>query len=291
MLKTTKPRTQRKGFLALIGGGEDKVHGKDVLRQVAMLNSAARAVIIPTASSYGMDLGAEYAGIFRDFGIAQCDVLDIRYADHASDPAYVQKVDDADLIFFTGGDQVRLVEILNHSPVLAQVRARLVSGATVAGTSAGAAAASNPMMYGGDGHGFDKEAVRVAEGFGFIDGITFDTHFVSRGRIPRLTQFLCSGRSQYGLGLAEDTGVIITPDDVATVIGSDMVTALSTAALEYSNYHEVESEQHFTAHGVQLSFLAAGTRFDLRSWTCADIGCDLSKPVFANRQEVLSKFQ
>jgi cyanophycinase len=261
---------KRKGYLALIGGAEDKTHNKSVLRQVVELNRARNAAIIPTASSYGTDLGAEYAAIFRGFGVSQCSVLDILHPEQARDPRHLAAVVSADLIFFTGGDQVRLVQVFDNSPLLALVRERLAAGATVAGTSAGAAAVSNPMIYDGDGQGFEKGSVRMTKGFGFLDGVTIDTHFVARGRIARLTQFLCTGHSEYGLGLSEDTGLIIAPDDIATVFGSDVVTALSHRNVEYSNYHDVEHEQRYTVHGVQLSFLAPGAKFDLHSWSCID---------------------
>jgi cyanophycinase len=261
---------KRKGYLALIGGAEDKTFNKAVLRQVVELNRARNAAIIPTASSYGVALGVEYAAIFRSFGVPQCSVLDVLHPDQARDPRHLEAVLNADLIFFTGGDQVRLVEVLDNTALLALVRERLAAGATVAGTSAGAAAVSNPMIYDGDGQGFEKGSVRMTKGFGFLDGVTIDTHFVARGRISRLTQFLCTGHSENGLGLSEDTGLIVAPDDVATVFGSDVVTALTHRDVEYSNYHEVDREQRFTVHGVRLSFLAPGASFDLRSWSCVD---------------------
>jgi cyanophycinase len=142
---------QTRGYLALIGGGEDKQDDRTVLRCIADLNSARHAVVIPTASAYGVELGEEYAAVFLEIGVSSAQVLDVRYADQANDPVYLNQVAKSDLIFFTGGDQVRLVQVLNHTPLIARIRERFAAGATVAGTSAGAAGASDPMIYDGVG--------------------------------------------------------------------------------------------------------------------------------------------
>jgi len=192
--------------------------------------------------------------------------VDIRSPREAEHPDHLAAVDHADLIFFTGGDQVRLVQRLGGSTLLERIRARFAAGATLAGTSAGAAAASDPMIFDGDGRGFRKGSVRHGPGFGFLPEITVDTHFVSRGRISRLAQFLSSGNCHRGIGLGEDTAVFIAPDGIAEVHGCGMVTILSAEHLDVSSYHESEVGGQLTMDGLRLGFLAPGTLFDLAAW-------------------------
>ncbi len=247
--------TGRRGWIALIGGGEDKTRDRDVLSRIVHLNGARSVAIIPSASRVGDEVGEDYDRAFRGLGVARRHVVNVVRSSEAAAPDHLKAIDDADLIFFTGGDQVRLEE-----------------GATVAGTSAGAAAAGRRMLFDGDGRGFDKGSIGTADGFGFLDEVSIDTHFVSRGRLPRLTQFLCRGEASAGLGLPEDTAVLVSPDRVASVIGRDVVTALSYHHVERNDYPHVDDSERFTVDGVRLSFLAPGTRFDLRRWRCVPEG-------------------
>lgn len=262
----------RRGWIALIGGGEDKTKDREVLSGIVGLNKARSVAIIPTASRIGSEVGEDYDRAFRSIGVTRRQVLNVERSSEASDRDYLDAVDQADLIFFTGGDQVRLVEILEGTPLLARVRHRLEEGATIAGTSAGAAAAGRRMLFDGDGRGFDKGSIGTGAGFGFLDDVSIDTHFVSRGRLPRLTQFLSRGEAAAGLGLPEDTAVLISSDRIASVIGSGVVTALSYQHVERNDYSKVDEDERFTVDGVRLSFLAPGTSFDLRRWRCVPEG-------------------
>lgn len=270
--KMVQEKTSRQGCLVLIGGAEDKIYDKVVLQSALATNNAKSIVVIPTASyRYANELGVEYTDVFRNLGASRIDVLDIRKSEEAREERHVEKVKQADLIFFTGGDQLRLSEILNHTPVLDTIRKRHLEGATIAGTSAGAAAASDPMIYDGDRYGFQKGTVNSSEGFGFLEGITVDTHFVKRGRIARLIQFLArKPRQQYAIGLAEDTAIIVDPKKTAEVVGSGVVMVLSGETLNYSNYHEIEDNERITVDGLRLGVLASGAKFDLNSWRLID---------------------
>jgi cyanophycinase len=115
----------------------------------------------------------------------------------------------------------------------------------------------------------NKGAVRHAPGFGFLEGITVDTHFVARGRISRLTQFLCTDHTRRGLGLGEDTAVLIQPGGLCEVIGTGVVAVLETGDSHHSNYDRIAEDELVTGEGFRLGFLAAGTVFNLRSWRIA----------------------
>ncbi|MFH1861693.1 MAG: cyanophycinase [bacterium] len=253
----------RKGVLVLIGGDEDKSGERIILRRLVEINQAKRIAIIPTASAHPRKLAEQYLNAFKAVGVAATESVDIRNQRDASAAHYLEIIARSDLIFFTGGDQVKLVETLDDTPILKLIREQFAKGTTIAGTSAGAAAAGDPMLFDGDERGFQKGTVNVDRGFGLLSGVVVDTHFVRRRRISRLAQVLAQGCATLGIGLAEDTGIVIAPDHTFEVIGSGMVTVLDSRELAYSDYHEVAEEQQITIDGLRLSFLAAGATFSL----------------------------
>lgn len=258
--------TDKRGYLVLIGGAEDKRGEMVILRKIMDMNHNGNVVVIPTATSYGRDAIRDYEDVFRSIGAGRVDGLDIQYRDEANREDYVDTLQEADVVFFTGGDQTRLVDALCKSKVMDAVRRKFAQGATIAGTSAGAAAVSDPMIYDGDDQGFSKHAVKHARGFGLLRDITVDTHFMQRERIPRLSQFLSSGKSKKGIGIDEDTAVFVCPDNTFEVVGRGVVTVMNADKLKYSNYAKVDRNEHISVDGVEIGFLAHGTVFDMAGW-------------------------
>jgi cyanophycinase len=257
----------KSGILALIGGAEDKQDDMVVLRKVLEKTQPKSVVIIPTASYYTREVGESYKEAFRKLGVNDVETFDIRYDDEADREEHHEKLAKANLVYFGGGDQTKLVKTIIHSRLFRTIRERFFEGTLhIAGTSAGAAAASDPMTYDGDYQGFSKGAVANMQGLGFIDDITVDTHFLARERIPRLVQFLISGKCTKGIGIDEDTGVIIYPDYKMEVIGSGMVTIINTDKITGSNYHDLENKDIYSVNNIRIGFLAPGTTFSLKRW-------------------------
>lgn len=257
----------RRGYLVLIGGAEDRTGRKEVLRRTVELNNARTVSIIPSASRQAPDLARQYARAFRSLGLRTVHTLDIRRRWEADRDRHAECVAGSDLVFFTGGDQVRLVRLLWGSRVIEETRRALRRGATVAGSSAGAAAASDPMLYDGQLKGLHKGRVRHSRGFGFIRGITIDTHFVHRNRIGRLAQFLVSSRNDRGIGLSEDTAMIIGPGGIGEVVGRGTVIVLNSQKLRFSDYKSKALDEPISLEGLQLGLLSAGIRFNTRRWS------------------------
>jgi len=265
---------RQKGFLVLIGGAEDKKEDKLILRSAIALNKAENIAIIPTASEYPSTLADAYHVAFKDLGMESIHILDIRKRDDANASEYLDKIKKADLVFFTGGDQVKLVETLKETKLLEQIIYRYHNeGMTIAGTSAGAVVAANPMIYDGDYSTLTKGETGYSEGFGFLNDVTIDTHFVARGRLGRLTSFLCSGFSQRGIGLGEDTALIVSPDCTAKVIGSGLISLVNTEHLSFSNYADIKEDEKMVVTGVQVGFLQPGTIFDITKWEVVKTAC------------------
>ena len=257
----------KKGILTLIGGAEDKRHEKIILKTIVKKAKAKSIIIIPTASSYPRDVYHAYYDAFKDLGVAHIHNFDIRYSDEADKDDYFNKLQNADLVFFSGGDQTKLVPAIINTKLYAEIISRFNKGTIhIAGTSAGAAAASTPMLYDGDYHGFQKGSVNSAEGFGLLPKITVDTHFLQRERISRLTQFLIAQKDRKGIGLDENTAIMIYPNLQFEVIGSGMVTLLDTTRSINSNYNNINTNQVINVNNLKIGFISAGAKFSIRRW-------------------------
>ncbi|CAI8168313.1 MAG: Cyanophycinase [Pseudidiomarina mangrovi] len=257
-----------KGTLTLIGGAEDRGSSDGVLKTMVEKTKAKYAAVVPTASMYGYELGDEYKDCFRRLGVDKTEILDIKERRDTENPRYLEIAKEADLIFFTGGDQVKLAHVFLHTELLKIIKNRhFLSGLHLAGTSAGAMIMSDPLIYEGDGKDFQKGAVFYEPGFGITTGITVDTHFMERGRIPRICAFLASGYSKRGIGVGEDTGAIITPDDKLEVVGSGTVVMFNADKMRYSNFHNIKEDELIDIDNVAMSFLVNESRFDMAKWT------------------------
>lgn len=258
---------QHKGYLVLIGGAEDKTREMRILRRTLEINYAKNIVIIPSASGYPADTGKKYYHVFRDLGADNVKIFDIRGKHEADSSEYLKQINYADLVFFTGGDQVKLADTLLSTKLLRKIKRLFKDGITIAGTSAGAAAAGNLMIFDGDKKGFVKGMVKYSEGFGFIKNITIDTHFNKRERLLRLTEFLISGNSSRGIGLGEDTAIIINPVKQFEVIGSGIVTLLNSSRYTYSNYETALNNDRLKTNGLNVGFLQDGAVFNMQYWS------------------------
>jgi len=261
---------KNRGYLVLIGGAEDRKGEKIVLQKLVKLNNAKNVALIPTATNYPQACGEDYYYAFKEIGIEKTNILDIRETKEADTPENFKMIEEADIIFFTGGDQVKLVNVLNNTKLISLITERFYNGVTIAGTSAGAAAASNPMIFDGDTQGLQKGTVNAGPGFGFIKNITIDTHFVARGRIGRLTQFLIYQNIKRGIGIGENTAVIINALDTFEVVGTGIVSVVDVSEITYSNYNFINNNDRMSINGIKAGFLQAGCVFNMNTW---DVEC------------------
>jgi cyanophycinase len=224
------------GCIALVGGAEDRKYDKKLLNAIVRAGRPATIAVVPTASSHPSETFRSYQRAFEEIGVDQVLNLEVRYRDQADRPEFLGMLETADLIFFTGGDQERLVEVLESSPFMKRVEKKVCQGAMLAGTSAGATAIGDPMIAGGNGSdGFKKGAVTIVAGFALLPNTVVDTHFMSRWRIARMAQVLSSGCCPLGIGLDEDTAILVRPDRTFEVHGSGSGTVMYAGRLSYSN--------------------------------------------------------
>lgn len=259
---TAKP----KGTLIIIGGHEDKCGDESILNEVAKHARAknSRLVIVTVATQKPEESAREYCSIFSELGVKQINHLDIRTRDEARDPERVRMIEDASVLFFTGGDQLRITSQIGDSLVFQKMHEIFQRGGTVVGTSAGAAAMPSTMLVRGAGdESFHISGLEMAPGLGLIDGVVIDSHFAERGRMGRLLGAVAQNPRNLGLGIDEDTAIVVEPDACFRVLGSGAVYVADGTRLSYSSLSEKQPEGIITIHDITLHVLGDDERFDL----------------------------
>lgn len=257
-----------RGRLVIVGGHEDKDGSCDILRQVVHMAGGreARILVLTTASEQGAEMGASYRRLFLDAGAADVDTLHLGTREEANRPAVQEVMAKATGVFFSGGDQLRITSTLGGTLAYRVLHQLYESGVVVAGTSAGASAMSSTMIVGGAADDSpSRSGVAMAPGMGLLNEVVVDQHFAQRGRIGRLLSAVAQNPHILGLGIDEDTAVVVEPDATFSVIGSQTVTVVDGNELEHSNATEAEPEQPLALFRVVLHVLASGCRFDLTS--------------------------
>jgi cyanophycinase len=276
-----------KGVLIIIGGAVDKgsftesEFDKDtsknlnffetgILKRILTESShgeSSRIEIVTTASKIPETVGAEYAKAFEYLGAKNVGILNMDKREQANDDGYVDKLRDADIVMFTGGDQLRLTSILGgtkfHDLLLEKYNNEHF---VYAGTSAGAAAASTNMIY----QGSSKEAllkgeIKITSGLGFIDDVVIDTHFVQRGRIGRLFQAVASNPKTIGIGLGEDTGLLIKQNNFMVAIGSGLVILVDGKEIKDSNISQVELGSPISIENLVVHVMSINDTYNLKT--------------------------
>lgn len=255
------------GPLVAIGGAEDKTREAAVLKRVVALSGkgAPRVAVITTASAIPDEVFASYAEVFQGLGAAE--VLDVRVRDRAdaTDERFLAMLREADVIFISGGDQMRLTNIFGGSAALEVIRSRHEAGAVVAGTSAGAACQSATMVYGGPADdSLRKGAVKMAAGFGLVDGVIIDTHFLERGRFSRLMEVGATNPEYLGVGLGEDAAVLFEGGRIRA-FGPGHVILVDSSSITGSNVFDLDDGEPVTVHNVTMHALVDGYGYDLKA--------------------------
>lgn len=256
---------QTRGWIIPIGGGEKKVRSSAILNRFAEIcgGEDARIVIIPTASRLD-DTGDRYKEVFETIGVASATIVKIETRDDCSNERFIRDIENATGIFMTGGDQLRLATIIGGTPVAQLIRRGNAKGLHVAGTSAGAAFIGEHMIAFGRAGSTPKSGMTtLAPGLGLTNRAIIDQHFRERGRLGRLLTALAYNPFATGLGVDEDTGVFIGPDDVIEVVGSGGLTVVDPSELEHSSMADARRGEAVCLIGVKLHILLDGSRFDL----------------------------
>ena len=257
-----------RGALIAIGGAEDKQKERRVLSHLCQIAGDAEAIIgvIPTASGIPEDLAALYVRVFGELGVKEVRVLHPVSRGAAADPSLLERLEGCTLIFFTGGDQLRLIAMLGGTPFAQMIRRRNAAGVPVAGTSAGAAAICQHMIARGkSGQVMGRHMVSLAPGLGLMNRLVVDQHFSQRHRMGRLLSAVALNPFLIGVGIDEDTAAAISGENLLTVVGRGSVTVVDGGELIHATVHEVEGKEPAAVLGVRVHVMTPGCSFDLVS--------------------------
>jgi cyanophycinase len=269
-----------KGKLIAIGGAEDKgtvlqkahaIHnnlnffGLGILRRIVEEAGGvlARIEVVTTASMIPFEVGNNYLEAFGRIGCTNVDVMHIRNREDAQQQDYIDRIQACDAVMFTGGNQMRLTSTFGGTKFLQIVQQRYKNEPfVVAGTSAGAMAMSNTMIYEGDASKAHlKGEVKITTGLGFMQNVIFDSHFEKRGRFGRLSQAVGANPSCIGIGLGEDTGMLITEGNKMEAIGSGMVVIIDGHDIRHSNIADIPEGNPMSVENIRVHLCAKGNGF------------------------------
>ncbi len=265
------------GSLLIIGGHEDKIGECLILRRFIDMAGGrnSRIVVVATATDQPRIVGNEYRDLFSSLGAATVTIMAVNDRETANQREQAEAIKQATGIFFTGGDQLRITSILGGSAVDAAIRAAFSQGAVIAGTSAGAAVMSETMIVAGNSNDTPKKSSLImAQGMGYLSEGVVDQHFAQRGRINRLLEAVAQNPHVLGIGIDEDTALIVTPDRICEVIGSQTVTIIDGKDIIYSNISESNRYQPLAISNVLLHILPDGFGFNLNSRLPMQLGAN-----------------
>jgi len=271
-----------KGKLIPVGGAEDK--GTDLEQGFIQRNNLnffeagilsriveetkfqkqSKIEVITTASMIPAEVGDNYLEAFEKLSCAHVNVMHIRNREDAQKAEYINRIQNADAVMFSGGNQMRLTATFGGTEIykILQDRYKYEPGFLIAGTSAGAMAMSNTMIYEGNAaNAHLKGAVKVTTGLAFMGDVIFDSHFDKRGRFGRLAQAVATNPACIGIGLGEDTGLLITNGNKMEAIGSGMIIIIDGHDIGYSNIADIADNNPISVENLRVHFLAKGNTY------------------------------
>lgn len=257
-----------KGDLIIIGGAEDKEGDKEILKKVCnSINKEADIILIATiATEYPKEAFEKYKRIFRGLGVKNIKGLNIEEREDSLSENNIELIKEASLIFFTGGDQLRITSLIGGTSIYDALKDTIQNGCIIVGTSAGASVMSDTMVVNGeDDESPRKCTLKMAPGLGFIEGVMIDQHFAQRGRVGRLLTGIAQNPEILGVGIDEDTALVVRDNGDAQVIGSGAVYFLDARNITYSNVSEQNYNEVLSMFNVNLHVLKEGDKYNLLS--------------------------
>jgi cyanophycinase len=274
--KTSCPKPE--GILVIIGGKENKGEEPEkegageadtkleVLKSfVSFIKKKSPSLeIVTTASSEGKQSFQEYQKLFQELGVEQ--VGHIHHTSRAAvleDSTIVDRIKNADAVFLTGGDQLKLTGYYGGTDFLFALKKKYIEDKIVlGGTSAGAMALSTPMIYAGNKEAEQVTAeIKVTTGLEFLKDVCIDTHFVHRGRFIRMAQVIVTNPTSIGFGIEEDTAVIVRNGNEAEIVGSGTVVVIEGFHISDSNIENFTEKEGISIRNIKVHLLSKGDTY------------------------------
>ncbi|NJO41840.1 MAG: cyanophycinase [Cyanobacteria bacterium CRU_2_1] len=256
--------TQHRGALVIIGGAEDRDRDCRILREFVRLAGGFRAqiVVLTAGTSEPREAGDTYIDVFERLGAEDVIVIDTRNSDQANHINAIRAIRQATGIFFTGGDQARIVECIKGTILEDAIHKRHSEGSVIGGTSAGAAIMPEVMIVKGESETSPRgDTVTLGTGIGFVQGMLLDQHFAQRGRLGRLLAALLLDPAVIGIGIDENTAIVVDGNEFE-VVGEGAVTIVDESDTTYNNLDIARDDEPMSVFGVKLHILSDGCRFN-----------------------------
>ncbi|MCW3054811.1 MAG: cyanophycinase [Chthonomonadales bacterium] len=253
--------------LVIIGGHEDKRGEKVILKELVRQVGNGKLVVTTVASQEPEGYFETYERIFCGLGVGQVALLEIQNRGQAMSDEAVRVLEGADCLFFTGGDQLRITSQIGDTPVFQLLRKLYEEGAVMAGTSAGASVMCETMLVSGAGDESHRlgDTLNMAPGLGLIPGVIIDQHFAERGRMGRLLSAVAQNPRMLGIGIDENTAIVVRNETQFRVIGSGSVYIVDGSQVSASNIAEGQDDATLSLYDVRLHVLTSGDSFDLKT--------------------------
>ncbi|NMA96396.1 MAG: cyanophycinase [Clostridiales bacterium] len=255
-----------KGILIIIGGAEEKTCNGTILKRIFELSGGedASIVIITVATQEPKRLGENYIRAFEDMFVDDIQAIHIYTRRDANSNQIIKILERATCIFFTGGDQLRITSLIGGTKCERVIREKYKTGTIIAGTSAGASCMSETMITtGSDDDSPKKCTLKMAPGLGLLKGTIIDQHFAQRGRVGRLLLAMAQNPRMLGVGIDENTGIVVMQNAMFEVIGSNAVTVLDGIDSTTTNVSEIKPDQILAMTDIKMHVLPTGYKFDL----------------------------
>lgn len=256
------------GNLIIIGGAEDKKDKCEILREVVKKTSKSGKplIILTAATEYPEEVGAAYKNVFKKLNYSDIKVIHIKDRDDANREDFCNEILNSGCVFFTGGDQLKITSLIGGTDMLESLKQTYRNGALIVGTSAGASCVCTTMIVSGmDDNSPRKCTIKMAPGLDIIRGVLIDQHFAQRGRIGRLLSAIAQNPEMLGIGIDENTAIILDKSSVLRVIGSGAVTIVDGKMLSHTNVSELSPDETLALTDVKLHILPDGYKYDIEN--------------------------
>lgn len=257
-----------KGYLVIIGGAEDKENKCEILREVVKIYKKKKGpmVILTVATDYPEEVGDNYTKVFNSIGVEDIKVLHIKGRHMAECKESIDTINEAGCIFFTGGDQIKITSLIGGTLFYDALKSAYLKGTLIVGTSAGASCLSSTMIVEGDDDSApSKCTIKMAPGLDIIRGVIIDQHFAQRGRIGRLFAAVAQNPEILGIGIDENTALVIEGKDSFRVIGEGAITIVDGNYISHTNVSELSQNEILAITDIEVHILPRGYGYSLKS--------------------------
>jgi len=266
--------------LIAIGGHEDRTGEKHILDRISREMKGGKLVVATVASEATKESWEEYKRAFHALGIQNIEQLTLGSHSESFMESKLAIVRNARAVFFTGGDQLRITAKLGGTPLCDEIREVYMQGGIIAGTSAGASVLTETMLVGGESSQSHRigTALKMAPGLGLIQGLIIDQHFAERGRIGRLLGAVAQNPRILGIGLDENTAIIIREETEIEVLGDGAVYIVDGTNVSYTNISEEEPNRTMSVFGIKLHVLSSGDHLHIHGHVSRSAGSKEIEP-------------